>query len=184
MIPREALPSISDVLSRLDIPPGRRGRTLCPIHRGENRQAFSYSDEKAQWFCFRCGIGGDAVKLIERALDTDFKGALTWLGIKPGIPPKPDPAVERRRKARAGLKEWSRQIGKELRDEFYVRELYITAALRRLRNDPDDTWGWNWLQWALTGHAALEYQLDMIDIGTEEQRLEAYRHWRTTHESN
>jgi DNA primase len=177
MINRSALPSISEILVRLDIPPGRRGRTRCPIHQGDNTQAFSYDDDKGQWFCFRCGIGGDAIALIEKALDTDFKGALRWLGIEPGKPPVPDPEVIRRRMAREGLNAWAKKIGRELRFEFYIREKIITRARQRLQRDPDDAYGWNWLGWALTGHAALEYALDMIG-GKDEQRLEAYKHWR------
>lgn len=180
MIPREALPSISEILSRLDIPLGKRGRTLCPIHRGDNTQAFSYDDDKGQWYCFRCGIGGDAVELVKRSLDTDFLRALRWLGIERGAIPKPDPAIMRRWQARQGLKVWAEKIGKELRFEFYVREKVITRALKRLRQNPDDAYGWSWLGWALTGHSALEYKLDMIDIGTEEQRLEAYQELRKT----
>ena len=68
-------------------------------------------------------------------------------------------------------------VGKELRFEFYVREKVITRAGERLRRDSDDAWGWNWLQWALTGKDRIEYLLDMID-GTEEQQLDAYRQMR------
>jgi DNA primase len=174
---RADVPSISNILSRLDVSPGRRGRTQCPIHRGDNHQAFSYDDHRGHWFCFRCGVGGDAIELVKRVLDTDFKGALRWLGLEPGRPPQPDPATVRRQRARAGLAAWSKRIGRDLRFEFYVREKVITRALQRLRQNADDAYGWNWLGWALTGHSALEYQLDMIG-GKEEQRLEVYKHWR------
>lgn len=178
MIPRADLPAISNILTQLDVPPGRRGRTQCPIHRGDNSQAFSYDDDKGQWFCFRCGIGGDAIELVKKALQLDFRAALQWLGLKPDFLKAPDPAVVRRQKARAGLEAWAKDMGQKLRFEFYTRERVITRALRRLRQNPEDEWGWNWLGWALTGHAALEHKLDMIDIGTEEQRLEAYKQMR------
>jgi len=64
MIPRSQLPAISRILSQLGIKPGRRGRTACPIHRGDNQQAFSYDDDKGYWHCFRCNKGGDAVRLV------------------------------------------------------------------------------------------------------------------------
>jgi DNA primase len=177
MIDRSALPAISTILSRLDISPGRRGRTRCPIHRGENSQSFSYEDEKGSWYCFRCGFGGDAVTLIEKTLDCDFKGALRWFGIEPGIPPKPDPEILRRQKARAGLRAWTKKVGKVWRDEFLTRERLITRALALLREDPEDSQAWEWLSWALTGHAALEYKLDMI-AGKEDQQIEVFRYWR------
>jgi DNA primase len=177
MIPRTDLPTISEILSRLDVPLGRNGRALCPIHRGNNRQAFSFSDDKGAWHCFRCGFGGDVVTLIEKALETDFKGALRWLGIELAKPPAPDPAVVRRQRARAGLKAWAKQTGKELRDEFLTRERVITRALARLRKDPSDRWAWNWLEWAFRDHAQIEYKLDLL-IGKEEAQLEAFRQWR------
>ncbi len=178
MIDRSTLPKISNTLQRLDVPVGRHGRTVCPIHRGDNRQAFSYDDAKGQWFCFRCNIGGDVVRLVEKALQTDFKGALKWLGIEPGQAPAPDPAEVRRRNAKAGLKAWADKTGKELRFEFYVREKVITRAQERLQIDPDDAMAWNWLSWSLTGHAALEYQIEALG-GDDRELLEIFRQRRT-----
>ena len=175
MINQTALPKISEILSRLGIEPGGHKRTGCPIHRGDNKQAFSYDDSKGQWFCFRCGFGGDGITLIEKALDTDFKGALRWLGLEPGKPPAPD----LRQRARVGLKAWAKQTGKEFRDEFLARERVITRARARLRHDPEDAWAWNWLGWALTGHAAIEYKLDLL-IGKEADQVEAYKTMRSS----
>jgi DNA primase len=178
MMDRAETPSISSILSRLDVPPGRHGRTICPIHHGQNRFAFSYDDDRGVWYCFRCGIGGDAVDLIKQVTGTDFKGALRWLGIEPGKPPAPDPERIRQRRIREGLLKWAKTLGRQMRNEFYTRELVITEARRRLERDPDDEWAWTWLAWALTGKDALENKLDMIDIGTEEQRLAMYREMR------
>jgi DNA primase len=179
MIDRLILPSISEILRRLDIPPGRRGRTICPIHRGDNPQAFSYSDDKGQWFCFRCGVGGDAIRLIELALDIDFNRALTWLGIQPGIPQKPDPAVIRRQKIRQGLQNWTRFLERKLRDEFYIRSNNEYHGKRRLRSNPEDRIGWEMLSIAYKGIPLneLESWLDLL-IGTEAQLIQAYKMMR------
>lgn len=177
MIDRNDLPSISDILSRLRVSPGRRGRTRCPIHQGDNAQAFSYDDAKGQWYCFRCGFGGDAVQLVKRSLDVDFKEALQWLGITPGRPSMPDPESLRRNKVRNGLRQWARKTARELRDEHYVRIRAIAAAERRLKRDEEDEWAWNWLAWAYTGLEAITYKLDMLEGGEMEQ-IEVYRHIR------
>lgn len=153
----------------------RRGRGECPFC--ESRTGFSVNDEKG-FHCFACGVHGDKISFVQKLHKCDFTDALRFFGLEPGIPPKPDPAIERKRKARDGLKAWAEKIGKELRFEFYVREKVITRALQRLRRNADDSYAWNWLCWALIGHSALEYRLDTIDIGTEEQRLDAYRQWR------
>jgi hypothetical protein len=180
VIPRAELPSISLILSHLDIPPGRRGRTRCPIHKGDNAQVFSYDDSKGRWFCFRCGIGGDAIALVENALDLDFKGALCWIGLTPGQPPKLHPEAERRKLAKAGLTAWAKKMGRELRDEFYLRSMIEFHGTRRLRSNPDDFIGWWLLSIAYNGVplCELERRLDLL-IGKEEQQLEIFRQWRS-----
>lgn len=55
--------TIFDVLEGHGWPTGRYGRTTCPIHGGDNRQAFSYTDDR--WYCFACGAGGGIKKLLE-----------------------------------------------------------------------------------------------------------------------
>jgi CHC2 zinc finger len=177
MIDRSALPSIPGILARMDIQPGRHRRARCPIHRGENPQAFSWTDV-GQWYCFRCGLGGDPIKLVELALDLDFRGALRWLGIDPTGPvPQPDPAILRREKIRAGLCRWADSRGRELRVERYVRGRVIAAAERRLNRNQEDEWGWSWLRWAYTGLESIEYELEMLEAGEAEQ-LDVYRHRR------
>ena len=179
MILRSALPSIPEILRRLDIEPGRHRRARCPIHRGDNPTALSWTDE-GQWFCHPCGIGGDAITLAQRALDIDCAGAMRWLGIIPGKPPAPDPAILRRRRIRAGLRTWAARQGRQLRDEYFTRLRVIARAERRLRADSDDCWGWTWLGWAYQGLDAIEAALDAIDIGTDQSRLEAYKARRAT----
>jgi DNA primase len=177
MIDRSGLPRISDILSRLRVPPGRRGRTCCPIHQGDNPQAFSYDDEKGQWYCFRCGLGGDAVELVKKSLDVNFKEALQWLDIAPGTSSILDPESLRRKKVRDGLRKWAHTTARELRFEHYLRIRVIEAAKRRLKRDEEDEWAWNWLAWAYTGLEAIAYKLDMLE-GSEEEQIEIYRHIR------
>lgn len=55
---------VVDILTRLGHPLGRRGRTTCPVHHGDNDQEFSYRD--SVWHCFACGAGGTAFELGQR----------------------------------------------------------------------------------------------------------------------
>ena len=177
MIDRSALPRVSEVLDRLGVPPGRHNRTQCPIHQGDNRSAFKYDDETGTWYCFRCGVGGDVIRLIELALDTDFKGAMRWLGLEPGRPPVPDPEMIRLRQMRDGLKRWVRTAGRAMRETFYQQEMTITAMRKRLQRDPEDREAWDILSTALHGHAALEHKLDAL-IGSEADQFELYKFMR------
>jgi len=78
--------TVLEVLERAGHPLGRRlgarWRTTCPIHRGDNREAFSYTSEV--WHCFVCGESGGVVKLA-RAL-----GVLEERVPRPGIEGVPD----------------------------------------------------------------------------------------------
>lgn len=82
--------TIADVLTAAGWPLGRgghRARAACPIHRGANDQAFSYTDRF--FFCFACGEKGGPRRLAE----------LLGVGGAPGMP------RERNRRPLEGLEE-------------------------------------------------------------------------------
>ena len=60
--------TVPEVLRRVGHPEGRRHgnrwRTSCPLHHGDNEQAFSYTEQV--WHCFRCAESGGARGLAER----------------------------------------------------------------------------------------------------------------------
>jgi hypothetical protein len=160
MIPREESTRISEILSRLGIQLGQNRRNHCPIHRGDNAQAFSYDDEKGVWFCFRCGFGGDAIELVKKALDLDFKTALQWLGIEAGKPITTNRIKPENFSRFAYLLERQR----ELSNEFRIRKIIEGQALTRFRSDPNSEIGWQLLEVAYCrpGLDALEYELDEL----------------------
>lgn len=52
---------------------------LCPFH-SEKRPSFMVYPEKQSWHCFgACNIGGDAISLVMKAENVDFKGAIERL---------------------------------------------------------------------------------------------------------
>jgi hypothetical protein len=179
MIGRAALPSISNILFNLGIKPGKHHRNECPIHRGQNSQVFSYNDDKGVWYCFRCGFGGDAIDLVKRAMDTDFKGAMRWLGLEPGTIPAPDPAIVWQRRIQRGLRSWAHRLQRELRDEFYYRSKIEMYGKGRLAKDIEDRVGWELLSVAYSGVPLdeLERLMDLL-IGKEEQQLEIFKQMR------
>jgi hypothetical protein len=118
-------------------------------------------------------VGGDVIRLIELALDTDFKGALRWLGLEPGKPPVPDPGMIRLRQMRDGLKRWVRTTGRAMRETYYQQEMTAHAMRKRLQRDPEDREAWDILSTALHGHAALEHKLDAL-IGSEADQIELF----------
>ncbi len=166
-------PSIGEALLRLGMQPGK-SRSRCPIHQGESA-SLSFDEDRGLWFCHRCGVGGDLIRLVELARGIDFKSALGWLGLDASVSLQPpDLEALRRRREQERIQCWADRLGRELRSEFYTRELVICRALERLRRDEDDAWGWEWLSWALCDHVWLEWLLDTIDIGRPEKRAMIY----------
>lgn len=50
------------------IPKGERYKARCPFHEGDNEPSFTIYDE-SNYYCFACGVWGDAVKFL-----IDYKG--------------------------------------------------------------------------------------------------------------
>src|SRR5215203_2306585 len=46
-------------------PAGNSLRGRCPIHDGDNENAFAVYPSDGRWYCFRCATGGDVLDLCE-----------------------------------------------------------------------------------------------------------------------
>jgi len=86
----------------------RQGNRLigaCPIHNGDNLQAFVADLERNLWYCFtQCATGGDVVDLVRGVERVDFRGAAerlaalaegAGLGVIPRPTPRSSPVLER-----------------------------------------------------------------------------------------
>lgn len=175
MIDTSTLPSWDFIADRIGVRRWKHGRGQCP--KCDSRTGFSCHEDKG-FYCFACGRHGDKISFIMQYLNYNFKDALRFFGLEPGKPPAPDPAIERRRKARVGLQRWAKPTARELRDEHYIRERVIAAARRRLERDQEDEYAWNWLAWAYTGLEAIASKLDMLQ-GNEMEQIELYKSMRT-----
>lgn len=62
------------------------GRTLvgrCPFHRDGGRPNLTVYPHTASWYCFRCGVGGDAIGFVRRIEGVGFLEAVDRLGGDP-----------------------------------------------------------------------------------------------------
>jgi DNA primase len=68
---------------------GHEFRGACPLHKGDNRTAFSiYADDdgRQRWFCHtRCNTGGDAIDFVRRWRGLDFIKAVKTLAELAGV---------------------------------------------------------------------------------------------------
>ncbi len=87
--------TIDEILSRTDIeslisgyvPLKRAGDTykgLCPFH-SEKSPSFTVYPKTASFYCFGCGIGGDAVTFVKQIEHLDYPDALDFLAKRAGI---------------------------------------------------------------------------------------------------
>jgi DNA primase len=64
---------------------GRSYQGLCPLHK-EKSPSFSVDPAKGVFYCFGCGVGGDAIKLHMLVSGDDFPAAIESLATRSGIP--------------------------------------------------------------------------------------------------
>jgi hypothetical protein len=98
---------------------GREWRGRCPFHKDKN-PSFNVNADEGLFHCFGCGVGGDPIRFVELAEQTDFKGALKILGIDGwNYEAKPVGSIRSQRAAEM-LADWLNRhhllIGVQLRD--------------------------------------------------------------------
>jgi DNA primase len=74
---------IAEVVSRYGIELRPSGRALigrCPFHDDQGRPNLSIYPRTASFYCFRCCVGGDAIRFIELVEGVNFVEALKRLG--------------------------------------------------------------------------------------------------------
>ena len=97
MIPREV---IDEILSRNDIESligsyvslkraGSNLKGLCPFH-SEKTPSFTVFPKDNSFYCFGCGVGGDAITFIREIEHLDYPDAVAFLAKRVGINVLPD----------------------------------------------------------------------------------------------
>src|SRR4051794_27984404 len=105
---------IGDVVAGYGIDLRPRGRSLvgrCPFHIDGGRPNLHLYPATDSFFCFRCGIGGDAITFVERIEGVGFRDAVARLtGADLSDSRRRPPFLPGRRPARStpwGPSEWS-----------------------------------------------------------------------------
>jgi hypothetical protein len=144
MIESQSLPSWETIFQQVGERAPRRLRTRCPIHGGDSPTSLSLNEEKGVYFCHVCHASGDKVDFVRQVQGIDFKGALAFLGIEsPCKPPRPDPDIIRQREALERVREWCRQTGRRLRDQYLMRQRIARYAGEKPAAAPETPSGGN-----------------------------------------
>ena len=56
---------------------GRNLKCLCPFHR-EKTPSFVIYPENQSFYCFGCGVGGDAISFVMKAENLDYPDAIRF----------------------------------------------------------------------------------------------------------
>lgn len=94
---------IAEVVARYGIDLRPSGRALvgrCPLHDDRGRPNFYVYPASASWYCYRCAVGGDVIRFVERREGVGFRAAVArLLGETASSPPRsvrPTPLRARR----------------------------------------------------------------------------------------
>lgn len=108
---------------------GRRYSGLCPFHQ-EKSPSFSVNPELGLYYCFGCGVSGDAITFVRETEHLDFADAVERLAGRAGITLRYDEAAESGdRKRRSRLIEATAAA-----IEIYHHELLADGAAGRARS--------------------------------------------------
>ncbi len=100
---------IAEVIAGYGIALCPSGRTLvgrCPFHADGGRPNLTVYPDSQSWYCFRCAIGGDVIRFIERIEGIGFRAAIARLDehtVTGNVPTKPIRLSKKRARRRVVL---------------------------------------------------------------------------------
>jgi hypothetical protein len=99
---------------------------LCPFH-SEKTPSFSVNPDKQLFHCFGCGEGGDVYKFISKLYNTNFRGAMRYLGLERDQMYRPDPNQVRGVRLVRQFREWCEAFHCQLCSEYRLIEKALHA---------------------------------------------------------
>lgn len=90
---------------------GRNLKGLCPFHSEKTPSFVVYPDSQS-FYCFGCGVGGDAVTFIKRVENLEYVEAVKYLAERVGMPLPEDVAEDRTAQLRLRILEMNREAAR------------------------------------------------------------------------
>ena len=185
------------ILQEVGANSGRRGRTSCILHGGNNPTCFAYNERTGRSHCFACDWSGDKIEFFRAALGCDFRTVLARLAALAGIsfdgcrPPSRQELIRAKARrtalnaARDAYYSWGLQLLIELTDQYRLlsTEQEIAAiAYRSTHRRPDlytagEQFFWTHrLAFLYNRLVVLEHDLDVLTYRSQE--AERFSWWR------
>jgi DNA primase len=107
-------------------------KALCPFHQ-EKTPSFTVNRDKGVFYCFGCGVGGDAVKFVQLHQKATFSEAVAYLAQRAGMPlPELEGADDR-----AAAAEREALVSVHEAALAFFRDQLASTAGRRARHELD-----------------------------------------------
>lgn len=158
---------IEDVLTYYGIEI-KHGKGHCPFHNDVKTPNLSIKYNR--YFCFACGEKGDAIDFVQKYFKLGLKESIAKLngdfslGLDMTAPYRPDYRIQSRKRKKQEFDKWC--------TDFYGK---LCAAYRRARNIMFDfDFGNPIIKTAADCMPLLEYYLDILAYGTDEDKQELY----------
>ncbi len=166
-------PDILVVMEQEGIELKQRGRDYwapCPFHT-DKKPSFKISPEKQSFYCFGCGVRGDAIEFIQKYHNVTFKEALTHLRIHHGRQTPVNQVKERRRRLLKAYEAW--------RQDRYQSLCRESIDLHRLRLSmkkhlpQDERLAWLYCE-TISRLPSIDEKLDILTGGDPEEIFALY----------
>jgi DNA primase catalytic core len=171
-----AKPDILEIVER-HVELKRRGHNYwgcCPFH-SEKTPSFKVWTEKQTFYCFGCGAHGDVLDFIMKLHGLNFKDACKYLSIIPGQAVQVDQSRDKQRQLLKAFEEWCRFFYCQLCDDrIEIDQLKMHA---KNRNPLPEYLAW-WLAEKLGRLPFIEWMLDILSEGDDEEKFELYKGMR------
>jgi DNA primase len=162
-------PDILATLHREGLSPKQRGRDYwlsCPFH-SDKTPSLKVNPDRQSFHCFSCNEGGDVIAFIQKFHNLTFKEALERLNLKGNQPSRITPQKQTKQDLLKDFKSWERAYYQELCRQRLAFEA-LTRDLTTIEQVEQRSWIFDELP-------RIEYQLDILFNGNDEQKYELYQ---------
>ena len=165
----ENKPDIISAIHREGFEPKQKGRAYwlsCPWHE-DKTPSLKIDPDRQDFHCFSCNESGDVISFIQKLHGLTFKDAAGYLNIDRTNPVKINPQKRTKLDLLTAFHLWKSAYYEELCRTRLVYEA-LTRDLKTMEQAEH-------VAWIFHEMPLIEYRLDILFYGTDEQKCEFYQ---------
>ena len=164
----ENKPDIISIIHREGFTPKQKGRVFwlsCPFHK-DKIPSLKIDQDRQVFHCFSCNEHGDVISFIQRLHGLTFKDAVRYLNIGRTRHTLTNPKEKTKRDLVKAFHAWQSAYYQELCRMKHAYEA-LTQGLKTMEQA-------ELVAWIFDELPLIEYRLDILLYGTDEQKYELY----------